>query len=54
MTITNLTDKNTQFIYDNEILRYENLLISNYDISYHTDINKINLNPYEARLYRLK
>ena len=52
--ITNLTDKNTQFIYDDEILKYENLLISNYDISYHTDINKINLNPYEARLYRLK
>ena len=54
IVITNLTDKNTQFIYDDEILKYENLLISNYDISYHTDINKINLNPYEARLYRLK
>ena len=54
IVITNLTDKYTQFIYDDEILKYENLLISNYDISYHTDINKINLNPYEARLYRLK
>ena len=54
IVITNLTDKFVEFIYDNEILKYENLLISNYEVSYHTGINKINLNPYEARLYRLK
>ena len=54
IVITNLTDKFVEFIYDNEILKYENLLISNYEVNVHKYINKINLNPYEARLYRLK
>ena len=52
--ITNLTDKKVEFNYDKEVLKYENLLISNYNIKAHEDINKILLNPYEARLYKLK
>ena len=52
--ITNLTDKKVEFSYDEEVLKYENLLISNYNIKSHEDINKILLNPYEARLYKLK
>ena len=52
--ITNLTDKKVEFSYDEEVLKYENLLISNYNIEAHEDINKILLNPYEARLYKLK
>lgn len=52
--ITNLTDKKVEFSYDKEVLKYKNLLISNYNIKAHEDINKILLNPYEARLYKLK
>lgn len=52
--ITNLTDKKVEYSYDKEVLKYENLLISNYNIKAHEDINKILLNPYEARLYKLK
>ena len=52
--ITNLTDKKVEFNYDKEVLKYENLIISNYNIKAHEDINKILLNPYEARLYKLK
>ena len=52
--ITNLTDKKVEFSYDEEVLKYENLLISNYNIKSHEDINNILLNPYEARLYKLK
>ena len=52
--ITKLTDKKVEFNYDKEVLKYENLIISNYNIKAHEDINKILLNPYEARLYKLK
>ena len=52
--ITNLTDKYVEFNYDSEVLKYKNLLISNYKVEPHIDINNIKLKPYEARLYKLK
>lgn len=54
IVITNLTDKNVKFSYDEELLKYEDLLISNYEINAHENTKIINLNPYEARLYKLK
>lgn len=51
--ITNLTDKKVDYNYEKEVLKYENLLISNYKVKDHNDISKILLNPYEARLYKL-
>ena len=52
--ITNLTNKNVEYNYNKETLKYENLLISNYDVKAHDDINSLILKPYEARLYKLK
>ncbi len=52
--ITNLTDKYVEFNYDSEVLKYKNLLISNYKVEPHIDITNIKLKPYEARLYKLK
>ena len=54
IVITNLTDKNVKFSYDEELLKYEDLLISNYEINAHENTKIITLNPYEARLYKLK
>lgn len=51
--IVNLSEDYTYYNYPNEILNYDNLLISNYDVDVHMDITSIELKPYEARLYRV-
>ena len=51
--ITNLTDKNVEYVYDKEVLKFDNLLISNYTVSNHECFNKLTLKPYEARMYKL-
>ena len=51
--ITNLTNKKAEYIYENEVLKFENLLISNYKISEHQPLKKLTLKPYEARMYKL-
>ena len=52
--ITNLTDKEVEYAYDKEVLKFENLLISNYNVSNHQPVSKLNLKPYEARMYKLE
>lgn len=52
--ITNLTGKYVEFKYEKELLKYENLLLSNYKVEAHSDITNVLLKPYEARLYKLK
>ena len=51
--ITNLTNKKVEYIYENEVLKFENLLISNYKVSEHQSLKKLTLKPYEARMYKL-
>ncbi len=51
--VTNLTNKSARYIYKDELLKYENLLISNYKVSEHHDLNSIDLRPYEARMYKI-
>ncbi|WP_195959638.1 glycoside hydrolase family 13 protein [Clostridium tertium] len=51
--ITNLTNKTAEYIYKDEVLKYKNLLISNYKVSKHDDLNTLNLKPYEARMYKI-
>lgn len=51
--ITNLTNKTAEYIYNDEVLKYKNLLISNYKVSKHDDLNTLNLKPYEARMYKI-
>ena len=52
--ITNLTNKNAKYIYDKDTLSYENLVINNYEVEKHDDINEFILKPYECRVYFIK
>ncbi|GEA30442.1 MULTISPECIES: glycoside hydrolase family 13 protein [Clostridium] len=51
--ITNISEENVKFYYEEEKLKYEELLLSNYEVDKHEDMTKFILRPYEARLYRL-
>ena len=51
--VENLSDKDVLYKYDEISLKYDGLLISNYDVQVHEDITEISLKPYEARLYKI-
>ena len=53
MIITNVSEENVKFHYDEEKLKYKGLLLSNYTVDEHEDITEFILRPYEARLYKL-
>lgn len=50
--IVNLSHDKVRYSY-NEELKYDNLLLTNYPVNRHENINELTLNPYEARLYRI-
>ena len=50
--ITNLSPNDVNYSYDNT-LKFNNLLINNYEVSEHDDINEFVLKPYECRMYKL-
>ncbi|OPJ56251.1 glycoside hydrolase family 13 protein [Alkalithermobacter paradoxus] len=52
IVICNLSDKEANYKYD-EILEYDNLMISNYDVKEHKPIKQFTLKPFEARIYSL-
>ncbi|HZG70752.1 MAG TPA: alpha-glucosidase [Chondromyces sp.] len=52
--ITNLTDREAEYSCSQFPLHYDQLLLSNYDVEKHSDLTKIMLRPYEARVYRIK
>ena len=52
IVIVNLSHDEVLYSYDEE-LKYENLLINNYEVEKHDVIKEIKLKPYEARLYRI-
>lgn len=51
--ICNLSDNENFYKYDEEILKFENLILSNYEVCKHDDIEIIMLKPWECRLYKL-
>lgn len=51
--ITNISEESVKFSYDEEKLKYDGLILSNYKVDEHEDITEFILKPYEARLYRL-
>ena len=53
LIITNISEENVKFSYDEEELKYDGLILSNYKVDGHEDITEFILKPYEARLYRL-
>ena len=50
--IVNLSHDKVRYSH-NEELKYDNLLLSNYNVNRHENINELTLKPYEARLYRI-
>lgn len=51
--ICNLSDNNSIYDYE-DTLEYDNLCISNYNVNKHLPTNKIDLMPWECRLYKIK
>lgn len=51
--ITNISEENVKFDYNEEKLKYKGLIISNYEVDEHEDMTDFILRPYEARLYKL-
>jgi alpha-glucosidase len=53
VVITNLSKK--EAVFETELsLNSENLLLANEEVAAHGDVTHISLNPYEARVYRVK
>ncbi|NFH80962.1 alpha-glucosidase [Clostridium botulinum] len=51
--ICNLSDNENLYRYEKETLIFEKLILSNYGVNKHYEINSINLKPWECRLYRV-
>ncbi len=50
--ICNLSDEKAIYYHDEITLKYEDLILSNYNVKHHKDINKIKLKPWECRMYK--
>ncbi len=53
IVITNLTDRPAEYSYNEASLKYNHLLLNNYKLPEHKDIQHFMLKPYEARVYKL-
>ena len=53
LIICNLKSKCSEYKYDQLTLKYENLILSNYNVDSHNDLNNFVLRPWEARLYTI-
>lgn len=51
--IINLTNNESNYKYEKEKLNSKGLVLSNYSVEKHEDINEIKLRPWEARMYKL-
>ena len=53
LVICNFTENKAKFIFDGiSKFKYKELLISNYDVDINQSVNNIELEPYEARIYK--
>ncbi|MGL4911215.1 MAG: glycoside hydrolase family 13 protein [Romboutsia sp.] len=53
LIISNLSSDKVNYEYKKLSLKYDNLLLSNYDIKAHDNLTKVLLNPWECRLYKI-
>ena len=53
VVITNMSNNNIIYSNKSQQLRYENLVLSNIDVKQHKITDKIELRPWEARMYKL-
>ena len=45
--------ESSNYKYEKLTLKYENLILSNYNVDAHKDLNNFELKPWEARLYKI-
>lgn len=53
LIICNLKSEASEYKYDTLTLKYENLILSNYNVQHHNDLTDFVLKPWEARLYKI-
>lgn len=53
LVICNLKSESSNYKYGKLTLKYENLILSNYNVDAHKDLNNFELKPWEARLYKI-
>ncbi|RDC48354.1 glucohydrolase, partial [Acinetobacter sp. RIT592] len=53
LVITNMSNDNVLYNYDEIKLNYRNLILSNIEVKEHDIISSINLKPWECRLYKI-
>ena len=53
LIICNLKSEASEYKYDTLTLKYENLILSNYNVEHHNDLTDFVLKPWEARLYKI-
>ncbi|WP_303006078.1 glycoside hydrolase family 13 protein [Romboutsia ilealis] len=53
LVICNLKSECVNYKYELLTLKYKNLILSNYNIDNHKDLNSLELKPWEARLYKI-
>lgn len=51
--IANLSENEREYNYKEDKLKYENLVLSNYEIKKHDEITRFKLKPYECRVYKV-
>ncbi|MEB6548793.1 alpha-glucosidase [Heyndrickxia sporothermodurans] len=51
LVLTNLSDQSVKYVHDNILLKYDNLILNNYEVEKHEITNQCLLKPYEARVY---
>ena len=53
LVICNLKSESSNYKYEKLTLKYDNLILSNYNVDAHKDLNNFELKPWEARLYKI-
>lgn len=53
IVICNLSDEESDYSYENDKLRFDNLILSNYEVNKHPDLFSVLLKPWECRLYKI-
>ncbi|MGG5460501.1 glycoside hydrolase family 13 protein [Clostridium sp. B9] len=53
LIIGNLTGEKANYVYEDEKLKYENLLLNNYEVEEHDELVEFILKPYECRVYKI-
>ncbi|GIN88129.1 alpha-glucosidase [Heyndrickxia sporothermodurans] len=53
LILTNLSDKKAEYVHEELLLKYDQLLLHNYDVEKHEGGNRCTLKPYEARVYKV-